>query len=205
MKLTQTLLAAVVTVALAGPALAAGPTLSTTSTTTQSAVTTTVAPACALTGSLTTFNVSVTPNGDVTLPSDQPITVTCNTPNGSITIGSNDMENNAAPAIVETGTFTKTINFNGRAFDLATGYELDSRTGGGLSTATVGYDTTQRIRTLQIGVRNAAPFGNLLPVAGQYAGYVCVTVDPSSALVGTAGSDSNTFCDGVTGIMPPAL
>ena len=197
MKLSHTLLATAAMLALADPAFAqsATPTLLTTSRTTQAAVTTTIAPACAITGSLQTFLVGVTPNAGITLPSDQPVTLTCNTPDGSVTIGSSDMINSNSPDIIETAAFTNVIKFRGEANEFSTFYRLSSRTGfGASSSATVGNDTTRRIRTLQIGVRGVAPDANKLPIAGAYSGLICVTVDPTSSL-GTGGSSSvNVTC-----------
>jgi hypothetical protein len=197
MKIENLFFASVAVVAFAGPAFAAGPTLSTTSTTTQSSVTSTIQPACALTGSLTTFLVTVDPNGGVTAPAAQPLVVTCNTPDGNITIGSDDMVNTAAPTIVETGTFTNVIKFIGQADGLTGGdaWTVDTRAATGFaSAATVGYNTTRRVRNLSVSVEGAAPAGGLLPVAGSYSGTICVTVDPAGLLTGTGLQNNDTTC-----------
>lgn len=195
MKIANTLFATVAMVAFAAPAFAQ--TLSEDPSSASSAVTTTVKPACALEGELSLFSVGVSPNGEITAPAPQTLTVTCNTPMSIITIGSDDMVNNDAPDIVETDTFTNVIKFTGQADGLTGGaaWRLDSRENGALAfAATVGFDTDRRIRPLVVSIEGAAPAGGLLPVAGSYSGTICVTVDPSGSIGGPASPDGDSSC-----------
>ena len=201
MKLANTLFATVAIIALAGPAFAQNVTLSTTPTQTQAAVITSISNACAITGSLSTFTMSVNPNGAVTVPAGtQNITVTCNTPNGNIKIGSDDMVNSAAPTIVETASFTNKINFIGQANGSMFGgdtWQLDSRASTpSVTEATIGNGpgNNRRIRNLAVSVQNAAPAEGKLPVAGAYTGTLCITVDPSGSLVNNATTNADRFC-----------
>ena len=184
MKLTNTLFATVAMLALAGPAFAQ--TLVVGPSTSSADVTTNVANACAITGTLSAFLMTVTPNGVITAPSAQPITVTCNTPSGTITIGSNDMVNLGAPAIVatEAATFTNTLKFIGQADGSMGGpwWRVDSRDSTiDWSSGTIGLTDQRRIRILNVSVVGATAAGKL-PVAGDYTGRICVTVDPSGLL-----------------------
>ena len=202
MKLTHTLFATAAMIALAGPAFAqANPTLLTTPTTTQAAVTTNITNACAISGPLTTFTMSINPNGTVTAPAGvQNIKVTCNTPNGNISIGSDDMINSAAPAIIETASFTNRIKFIGTAAGPMFGgdtWKLDSRASTPFVTAATignGPGNNRRIRDLAVSIENAAPADGKLPVAGAYSGLICITVDPSGALVNNAATMTDGFC-----------
>lgn len=186
--------------AAAAPAFAQSvPTLSTNNSNASAAVTTSITPACALTGSLTPFAVTVTPQGVATATGGtQSVTVTCNTRDANLTVGSNDMANTTAPAIVETNTFTNSIGFN--AFALGTGgagddWALDSKTGGQSGVVTIGHFTNRRIRTLALSVTNVAPQGGLLPVAGAYSGTMCLTVSPVGSLTGSQAQDGNNTCN----------
>jgi hypothetical protein len=204
MKIAKTLFAAAAIVALAGPAFAqSAPTLLVGPTSTSASVTASVTSACALQGTLALFNMSVSPNGAVTTAApNQNLTVTCNTPNGNITIGSVDMINTAAPAILETASFTNVIKFTGQADGLmgTDAWRLDSRANGSFaSAATVGFDTTRRVRNLVVSVESVAPADGKLPVAGAYSGTICLTVDPSGSLSGAATTgDADSICNAVT-------
>jgi hypothetical protein len=199
MKLANTLFATAAVLAIASPAFAQTFTLprDLSATTTSSAVTTTIVPACALQGSLGAFSVIIDPNGAVTTPAaPQSVTVVCNTPNGNVSIGSNDMVNTAAPAIVETATFTNVIKFVGQADGLTGGdaWALDSRaTAPYANAATIGFNTNRRVRTLSVSIEGASA-GSRLPVAGDYEGTVCVTVDPSGTLAGNATTNNDGTC-----------
>jgi hypothetical protein len=197
MKIANTLFATVAVLAIAGPAFSQT-LLTTPSSTGPVAVTTSIVPACALTGTLAAFSLTVNPNGAVTAPATaQTVTVTCNTPNGNINIGSDDMVNSAAPAIVETGTFTNVIKFIGQADGLTGGdaWKVDSRASTPFANAaTIGFDTTRRVRTLSVSIEGAAPADSKLPVAGGYAGTVCVTVEPAGVLSGTSLTNNDGTC-----------
>jgi hypothetical protein len=201
MKLANTLFAAAAIVALAGPAFAqSAPTLVVGPSSASASVTTTVSSACALEGTLALFNMSISPNGAVTTAApSQNLKVTCNTPNGNITIGSIDMVNSAAPTILETAAFTNVIKFTGQADGLmgTDAWRLDSRANGSLaSAATVGFDTTRRVRNLVVSVESVAATDGKLPVAGAYSGTICLTVDPSGSLSGAATSgDTDSVCN----------
>jgi hypothetical protein len=194
MKLAHTLFATAAMIALAGPAFAqaANPTLSINQTSTQSSVTTTVDKACAITGTLSPFLVTVSPNGVVSLPGAQAVTVTCNTPRANLTMGASNMINSTAPAIIETGTFTNVLNINGFADDYGNDFFLlDARasTTSRSSASDIGLGGNRRVRTLQLSVEGGAPDGGKLPVAGNYVGSICLTVDPSGSIIYT-GSGS---------------
>lgn len=199
---------ALAVVGAAAPAFAQDPpkppALSITPTSANAAVTATVAPACALTGSLTPFAVTVDPLGIATATGGtQSVTVTCNTRDGNITLGSNDMANTTAPAIVETSTFTNTISFN--AFALGTGgsgddWALDSKTGGQSGISTIGHFTNRRVRTLALSVTDVSPQGRLLPVAGSYSGTMCLTVSPVGTMTGSQVQDGNNSCNSAGGV-----
>lgn len=196
MKNITTLLATAALIGLASPAFAQV-TLLTAPSTTQSQVTTSIQPACAITNSLSSFLVQVTANGVATAPAPQSLTVTCNTPDGNIEIGSDDMVNEDAPDIVETGTFTDTIKFIGQANGLTGGdaWMVDSRSATGFaSAATVGFNTNRRVRSLSVSVETIAPEDGKLLVAGNYAGEICITVTPLGSLFGSALQNNNTTC-----------
>jgi spore coat protein U-like protein len=197
MKIANTLFATVAVLAIAGPAFSQT-LLTTPSSTGPVAVTTTIVPACALTGTLSPFSMTVSPNGAVTTAAAaQPITVTCNTPNGNVSIGSEDMVNLGAPDIIETATFTNVIKFVGQADGLTGGdaWTLDSRTAAPFAdAATIGFNTDRRIRTLSVSIEGAAPADGKLPVAGAYAGTVCVTVDPAGLLSGNGTTNNDGTC-----------
>lgn len=96
----------------------------------------------------------------------------------------------------EETTFTNEVDFAGQAADAVTpgNWTIDSRSNGSfIQAATVGYNTNRRIRSLNVTVKDFDTDG-LLPIAGAYSGTVCVTVDPSGSLTGTAGSDDDGFC-----------
>ncbi|MCU0881101.1 MAG: hypothetical protein MUF14_00350 [Hyphomonadaceae bacterium] len=194
--------------AMAAPAFAQV-TLSTDPTNASAAVTTSITPACALTGTLAPFAVTVTPQGVATATGGtQSVTVTCNTRDANLTVGSNDMVNTTAPAIVETSTFTNTIAFNanaqGEIAGDSIGWALDSKPGGQSGIGTIGGATNRRIRELRFDIRNVAPQGGLLPVAGAYAGTMCLTVSPVGTMTGTQIQDGNNTCTsaGAVGFTP---
>jgi hypothetical protein len=185
--------------AAATPAFAQAVTLSTEPTNASAAVTTTITPACALTGSITPFAVTVTPQGVATANGGvKTVTVTCNTRDANLTVGSNDMANTTAPAIVETAIFTNTINFvanaQGEIAGDSAGWALDSKTGGQAGIGTLGGSTNRRVRELRFNIANVAAQGGLLPVAGAYTGTMCLTVSPVGALTGSQAQDANNSC-----------
>ncbi len=198
LMLAGSVLAAMASAAPAFAQTATVPTLSTTATNASAAVTTTVTPACALTGTIAPFAVTVTPQGTATANgSVQTVTVTCNTRDANLTMGSNDMVNTTAPAIVETATFTNTISFVANAqgeYPSEIGWALDSKPGNQSGVSTIGGSTNRRIRELRMDIRNVAPQGRLLPVAGAYSGTMCLTISPVGAMTGSQLQDGNNSC-----------
>jgi hypothetical protein len=190
--------------ALAGPAFAASvPTLQTGPSSTQTSVTTTVAPACAISGSTNTITVDVGLNGGAVSGSDNNeggiVTVTCNTPTGVVSIGSDDLKNTTGQPIVETSVFTDTIKFAGgvRApSDTASaGWRLASRatnSWGAWQSAYISANTPN-LRILELGI-SAIDFETLskIPTAGSYVGKVCVTVNPSGVPLNAPGTQTCT-------------
>ena len=196
MNLNRTLLATVAVLALAGPAFAQ--TLITGPTTVSADVTTTVAPACAITGSTTPITVEVGLNGGAvsgaTNNEGGVITVTCNTPSGVVSIGSDDMKNTTGQPIVETTIFTDTIKFAGGVRapgdTTSSGWRLASRatnSWGAWQSAKISQNTTN-LRVLELGV-SAFDFETLskIPTAGSYVGKVCVTVNPTGVALNAPG------------------
>lgn len=200
MTMKTTLLAAAAIAALATPAFAQ--TLSTSPTSASSAVVTTIAPACAITGSLSTFTLAINPQGVVTTAAPtQSMTVTCNTPDGNLALGSNDMVNSTAPAIVETAVFTNRINFIGFADGILNGdgWALDTRASSSLAgAATIGFNSNVRVRPLTFSIGEVAPADAKLPVAGVYTGTICLTVSPVGPLTGIQMTNTDNSCGAVT-------
>jgi hypothetical protein len=209
MKIANTLFATVAILALAGPAFAQSVTFTTASTgqtATQTDVTATIDKACVITQGLSAFTVTVTPNGEVTAPAPKSVTVVCNTPSATLKLGSNNMVNTTAPAILpaDAGTFTNVILFNALADDFGNEtFLLDSRaiTTTRSSASSIGLGGNRRIRTMQIGLDTQAsgfiarPLDNKKPVAGDYRGAICLTVDPSGMIPGSTGLPNNDeFC-----------
>lgn len=186
-------------VALAGPGLAQAQTLLTTPSTTSSAVTTTIAPACAIEGTTSPITVSVGLNGGPVTgagPNEGGLVkITCNTPAGVVSIGSNDMVNTTGQPIVETTIFTDTIKFVGGAKPVTSsatsGWRLASRatnTWGAWQSARLDANTAN-LRIMEVGI-NAFDFDTLtkIPTAGDYAGTVCVTVNPAGIPANAPGN-----------------
>jgi hypothetical protein len=205
--------AGIALVALAGPGLVQAQTLVTgVSTAGPVAVTTTVAPACAIQG--TTSNIAVTVGlngGAVTGAAPNAgglVTITCNTPEGVVAIGSDDMKNTTGAPIVETDIFTDTIKFVGGARPVApsattTGWVLASRginSWNAWQSAKISANTTN-LRQMRLGI-SAFDFEALskIPTAGSYVGKVCVTVNPSGTPLNGRG---NGFCNGAPVVPVP--
>jgi hypothetical protein len=190
--------------AAAGPAFAvSAPTLQTGPSTTQTTVTATVAPACAISGGISTITVDVGLNGGVVTGSGNNeggiVTVTCNTPSGVVSIGSDDMKNTTGQPIVETALFTDTIQFAGGVRapgDTASaGWRLASRatnSWGAWQSAYISANTPN-LRVLELGI-SAIDFETLskIPTAGSYVGKVCVTVNPSGVPLNAPGTATCT-------------
>jgi hypothetical protein len=189
-------------VALAGPGLAQAQTLLTTpSTTGPVAVTTTIAPACALEGTTSPITVSVGLNGGPVTGAGPDegglVKITCNTPAGVVSVGSNDMVNTTGQPIVETAIFTDTIKFVGGAKPVTSsptsGWRLASRatnTWGAWQSAYISANTAN-LRIMEVGI-NAFDFDTLtkIPTAGSYVGSVCVTVNPAGIPLNAPGDAS---------------
>jgi hypothetical protein len=192
MKIANTLFATVALIALAGPAFAAGPNLLPGASSSSSDVTTDIGPACALTGELDDLSVNVTPNGTASGATTTSILVTCNTPGARVAIGSNDMKETTGSEIVETD-FTDTISFSARADSSeGNGFVLNSRSIGGVVASGIGNTTNVRIRNLAISLVGVAPKDGKLPIAGDYVGTVCVSVDPSGVTALTSTTNYTT-------------
>lgn len=199
-------LAGIALAAIAGPALAvdgpSGPTLQTGPSTVQAEVTTTIAPACAISGQTSPITVDVGLNGGAvtgaTANEGGVITVTCNTPTGVVSIGSDDMKNTTGQPIVETTLFTDTIKFVGGARPVnnaSTPWRLASRatnSWGAWQSAYISANTPN-LRIIELGI-SAIDFETLskIPTAGNYAGKICVTVNPSGVPLNAPG---NATCE----------
>jgi spore coat protein U-like protein len=168
-------------------------------------ITTTVKPACELLSTLSnpTINLGVgaVATGAATINVGN-ITVTCNTPNSSVLVGSKNLSNETATILqADSRTFTSTVSFVARVF--APNWGVDSRAGflngttawPSAAAISVGLPN-RRILNANVDIVNLSSAG-LLPVAGTYTGSVCVTVDPDAALNGLApgfGSDNDQAC-----------
>jgi hypothetical protein len=175
--------------AVASPALAAGPDLVPGPSSSSSDVTTTIVPACAITATTRPITVSVGLNGGAVTGADLDeggsVTVTCNTPSGVISLGSDDMKNTTGAQIVETDVFTDTISFTGGARPSSSsstdGWRLASRPSnswGAWQRAPISANTPN-LRQITLGI-SAIDFQTLdkKPTAGAYVGRICVTVSP---------------------------
>jgi hypothetical protein len=185
--------------ALAGPGLAqAQVTLLSSPSTTSSAVTTTIAPACAITGTTSPITVSVGLNGGAVTGAGPDegglVTITCNTPSGVVGVGSNDMKNTTGEPILETTVFTDSISFVGGAkptsSSTSNGWRVASRatnSWGAWQSAFISANTAN-LRIMQVGI-NAFDFETLgkIPTAGDYVGTVCVTVNPAGVPLNAPG------------------
>jgi hypothetical protein len=175
------------------------PSLTTSPSSTDADVTTTVAAGCAITGTLSPIAVTVPLNGGSVTPATSnagTITITCNTPKGAVSIGSNPLKNAAAIDPAETGTFTNEIDFAGVALRTD---ENDWRLASRVNTANGAWQSAfldanvanTRIQTLTISARDFSTVGKL-PVAGSYAGLICVTVNPTGTPLST---QADATCD----------
>lgn len=203
MKKSSILLAAAASL-LAAPAMAQSlPTLTTNDSSASLNVTTTVAPACELVSNMTNPNIAVGPNAitpnylqGTSLGS---VTVTCNTPNSAVQVGSNNLSNPAQINEADASVFTNSIAFVAKVVGSNYTFGLDSRAGAQgpntwpISAALGAGGTNRRILKANVEIVGLSS-GARLPVAGTYTGQVCVTVDPDAALSTGFGPDNDSTC-----------
>jgi hypothetical protein len=167
-----------------------------------------VAPACELVSTLANPTLTIG-SGAIRANYDESIkvgdvTVTCNTPNSSVQVGSTNLSNGATIREEDASVFTNSISFAARVIGSNYNWGVDSRAGslGGNtwgSASSLGFGNGNSNRRILKAVVDIAGLstGARLPVAGTYSGAVCVTVDPDAALNGLAagyGIDDDQTC-----------